>query len=514
MMKKLLALLLAALMIVGTLAACGNTESGSEGTKADTDTQSEEKDEEPAGEEAEADTEAPSGDVQHLILTLVNYSNQYPDIDAVAAAISEITRKTIGVEVEIQMSDFASYKQNITLALSGGEQLDLIYCGLIGYSTIAQQGYLTDFNENDLLQTYGQGIIDKVGMENLEACAVGGVIYGAPSINDWAVGHGCYAVREDFLAEAGYEDDGSDIKHVTQEEVDEWLAKIHDLHPEVETYRATGTFCGQFLDVAQVGDDWFGVLLDYGKEPEVVNLFTSDTYLENIMIFRNYYLNGWTSKDAATDTTSVTTLMQSDALAAYNTGGKPGIRAQESRISKPVVIFQTKKDLKRNLSGSWGIPYTAADPAASMKLLNELYTNPEIANLLAYGIEGQHYNLVDGQVELVENPGYTTLIWDQPNETIIYTTTANDPDVWERTLEFNANAESSIASGFTFDPTPVADQISACQNVYEEYQKSLEYGLVDPEPTIEEMNDRLIATGLQDIIDEKQRQLDEWLANK
>lgn len=511
-MKKVLAMLLAAVMILAVLAGCSNSTGGDSGAadSADTDITADDK-----TDDKTASDETDSGEVQHLILTLVNYSNQYPDIDAVAEAISAITRESIGVEVEIQMSDFASYKQNITLALSGGEQLDLVSTlGIIGYDTIAQQGYLTDLNENDLLQTYGEGIIETVGLENLEGCYVGGVLYGTPAINDWAVGHGCYAIRSDFLEEVGYEDDGSDIVKISQEEVDEWLAKIHDAHPEVETYRATGTFTSQFLDVAQVGNDWFGVLLDYGKTSEVVNLFTSDTYLENLMIFRNYYLNGWTSKDAATDTTSVTTLMQSDALAAYNTGGKPGIRAQESRISKPVVIFQTKEDLRRNVSASWGIPYTAADPVASMKLLNELYTNSEVASLLAYGIEGQHYNLINGQVELVDSPGYTTLIWDQPNETIIYTTTANDPDVWEKTLEFNANAEKSVATGFTFDSTPVADQISACQVIYEEYQKSLEYGLVDPVPTIEEMNERLMGVGLQEIIDEKQRQLDEWLASK
>jgi putative aldouronate transport system substrate-binding protein len=521
MMKKVLAVLLAAAMILATLAGCSNTGSD-DGTKADTtaaaDTKGDDGADTEAADDGAADTEAPSGEVKHLIMTLINYSNQYPDVDKVAEAISAITRESIGVEVEIQMYDFASYKQALTLALSGGEQLDLITTITAGYTTIAQQGYLTDLNENDLLQTYGQGIIEAVGgIDNINATAVGGVVYGTPAIHDWAVGHGCYAIRQDFLEEVGYEVTDDDIVKATQEEVDGWLAKIHEAHPEIETYRATGTFTNQFLDIDIIGNNVFGVLLNYGEKPEVVNLFTADTYLDNLMVFRNYYLNGYTSKDAATDTTSVTTLMQNDALAAYNTGGKPGIRAQESRISKPVVIFQTKEDASSSstLAGfPWAIPYTTVDPVASMKLLNEFYTNPELANLLAYGIEGTHYNLVNGQVELVENPGYTTLIWDQPNELICYTTTANDPDVWEKTKEFNQNAKKSVAAGFNFDPTNVADEISACTNVYEEYQKSLEFGLVDPEPTIQEMNERLMAAGLQKIIDEKQKQLDEFLASK
>ena len=45
-----------------------------------------------------------------------------------------------------------------------------------------------------------------------------------------------------------------------------------------------------------------------------------------------------------------------------------------------------------------------------------------------------------------------------------------------------------------------------------EYQKALEYGISDPDSTVKEMNERMIAAGLQDIIDEKQRQLDEFLS--
>ena len=512
-MKKLLAMMLAAVLAIAGLSACGS--GGNNSTAQTSGNAGTEKD----NTSATAGTQTPANDgkVSHVIMTLINYSNQYPDVDKVAEAISAITREKIGVEVEIQMYDFASYKQALTLALSGGEQLDLITTIAAGYTTLAQQEYLTDLNENDLIQTYGQGIIEAMGMDNLNGAKVGGKLYGTPAIHDWATGHGCYAIRQDLLEEVGYQVTDDDIVKATQEEVDGWLEKIHEAHPEIETYRATGTFTNQFLDIDIIGGNVFGVLLNYGEKPEVVNLFEQDTYLNNLMVFRNYFLKGYTSKDAATDTTSVTTLMQNDALAAYNTGGKPGIRAQESRISKPVVIFQTKEDAASSsaLSGfPWAIPYTSADPVAAMKLLNEFYSNPEIANLLAYGIEGVHYNLVNGQVELVANPGYTTLIWDQPNELILYTTTANDPDVWEKTKVFNDNAKKSVAAGFNFDPTPVADEISACTNVYEEYQKSLEYGLVDPEPTIKEMNARLMTSGLQKIIDEKQRQLDEFLANK
>ena len=54
--------------------------------------------------------------------------------------------------------------------------------------------------------------------------------------------------------------------------------------------------------------------------------------------------------------------------------------------------------------------------------------------------------------------------------------------------------------------------MTAVQNIYNEYQTSVEYGFVDPATGIEEMNQRMMDAGLQNIIDEKQAQLDEWAA--
>ena len=43
----------------------------------------------------------------------------------------------------------------------------------------------------------------------------------------------------------------------------------------------------------------------------------------------------------------------------------------------------------------WTIPISAQHKEAAMKFLNECYTNADIANLLAWGIEGTHYKIGD-----------------------------------------------------------------------------------------------------------------------
>ena len=147
-----------------------------------------------------------------------------------------------------------------------------------------------------------------------------------------------------------------------------------------------------------------------------------------------------------------------------------------------------------------------------------MYSDPEILNLIVYGIEGEDYVLHDdGRVGYPEGKdsssvGYTmsSMLWSFGYEFNAYVWETNDPDVWEQTKEWNKTGLVSKAYGFVFDPTPVANQEASVQNVYDQYRMSLECGVVDPESTLAEMNEKLYAAGLQDIIDEKQAQLDEW----
>ena len=48
---------------------------------------------------------------------------------------------------------------------------------------------------------------------------------------------------------------------------------------------------------------------------------------------------GYISKDAVTDTTAVSSLIGAGTLVSYGTGGKPGIRAQESAFGTPVTLI-------------------------------------------------------------------------------------------------------------------------------------------------------------------------------
>ncbi|MNC76046.1 hypothetical protein D3C75_1276910 [compost metagenome] len=65
-----------------------------------------------------------------------------------------------------------------------------------------------------------------------------------------------------------------------------------------------------------------------------------------------------------------------------------------------------------------------------------------------------------------------------------------------------------------FDPSAVKTEIAALDAVSDQYVKVLGNGAVDPGKINQKYNDAMKAAGLQKVIDEKQRQYDEWIATQ
>ena len=152
-----------------------------------------------------------------------------------------------------------------------------------------------------------------------------------------------------------------------------------------------------------------------------------------------------------------------------------------------------------------------------MMLLNLMYTDADFFNTLNWGIEGTHYvKTEDGHITFPEGVDanssgwYLNLGWVFGNQFLSYLWEGNELDLWDRTKEYNDTAEMSPAAGFVFDTASVKNEYAACQAVKDEYLQSIETGSMDIDK-LDEMNDKFEASGLQIIIDEKQRQLDEFL---
>lgn len=512
MKKKVLAVLLSFVMAAAALTGCGDSNAGASGTTAGADSKKESQD---------TSSQAQAGDPEKVVMAFLAFNTPSAENEAaVEEAMNEILREKIGVEVDLLIMDAASYGQQIPLMISGGEKLDIFSALSIGFPTCVNNEYALDLEKDDLLKTYGQGIIDTMG-DYLDGCRVNGTLYGLPQNRDLASPQGWMIVNE-YLDAIGYEYNPDEINKITEEELEDIFARLHEKFPEkdvivTQPVARTAVFCDY------PGGDWYGVLMDPENSLELTDLFSSDAYKEYCNKFYRWNKAGYISADALTDTNGSTMAVSSGKGMTYQCGLKAGIILQESTSNgRAISAFQTD-DKYIMASGTvanmpWCVNVNTEVPVAAMKLLNEFYTNAELTDILHYGIEGSDYVVdAEGFYDYPEgkdasntyHPNVNAFMF---NEFIAGVWKGDTADVWEQTAQMNNNASKSLAMGFTFDNSSVSAEYTALNNIYEEYRYQLEYGFLDPKTGIPEMVNRMESSGLSAYIAEKQKQLDEWAA--
>lgn len=507
MLKRFIPIVLTGCMVLGLAACGGSDQGGSDNGGSSTDGKT------------DVSEASDNGEIDKLVVSF-RASGSVPsesDIARIEDALNEITREKIGAEIELVIIQSASYKQQMTLMLSGDEQLDVMFATSNMIPSAVSGEQLKDLQT--LIDEYGQGIKEQLG-ENLLSCGYfNGTLYCLPTQTEGSLGMGYYTMRKDLVDK--YNIDVNSIK--SYEDLTEVFQLIHDNEPDI-TVVAPGSAGQSFMQFSCQWDklgDYFGVLDNCGADDlTVVNLFETENYKTFVNVMRDWYEKGFISADVTNSTESGAAQMKAGTLFAYANSNKPGIDTQEAQNTGCEVVGAQVLDTIKitNNNGQWCIPENSAHPEKAMQFLNLMYTDSDIINIMAYGVENEDYIIhEDGRIGYPEGKdastvGYSmaSMLWSLGNQFNAYVWETNDPDIWEQTRAYQDEGIESKAYGFVFDPTPVANQEASVQNVYDQYRMSLECGVVDPETTLAEMNEKLYAAGLQDIIDEKQAQLDQW----
>ena len=205
---------------------------------------------------------------------------------------------------------------------------------------------------------------------------------------------------------------------------------------------------------------------------------------------------------------------------------KPGKEYEVYKSTGKEVYFMKLFDTNMKYTGtstgnSFVIPYSSPNPEKAMMLWDMMYTNADLSNLLINGIEGKHWVYTDDSKTFINTPegvdpnasGYSSVDWGWPNQQITPVWEGNDADLWDQLNEFNASGKPSPAMGFSWDATPVQNAVTAVNNVISQYNTALRWGTMDP-AEIDQFVADLDAAGMQDIITEKQSQLDAFLATQ
>lgn len=498
--KKAMALLLVSVMAGSMLTGCGsdNASSSNDGSSKSADS---------------------SNQDSYTVKILAPGDASTDDCAKISEAASKITEEKFNTKVELTRVGFGSYDQQVNLTLASSEKLDLMYeyCGNV--TSAISSGQIVPIT--DYLDSYGSDMKSQISDSDWKCVTFNGDIYGVPANKEKATGWG-FAMNKEMADATGI--DYSSIK--TEEELEPLLEKVKEMYPDVYPIVSNNGSMSLMTDQDDLGGDIGSLESASGDNTTVINYYGTDEYMNEMKLRYDWAQKGLIMPDASTSTENANSLIGAGKGFGRFTNTKPGIEKEmEKEAGKEVVVLEMVKPYTTTTRVDivWYVPHNSEKPERAVQVLNEIYTNPDLANLFINGLEGKHYEFVDKEKGIVNYPegvnasntGYTSLPWAWPNETISYIWEGLDSDIWDQIQEFNKDATVSPAKGFAWDNTEVQNEVTACANVVAKYGPALECGSLDPETTIPKFLDELKAAGADTIIAEKQKQLDAWLeANK
>lgn len=255
----------------------------------------------------------------------------------------------------------------------------------------------------------------------------------------------------------------------------------------------------------------------------MVNFYATDTYREFCEMMYQWNQEGLVMADATTTTEN--NLLSANGFAIFS-NYKPGIEGELSRQNskdiKVSILYEPYKHTGIAQGNNFCIPYCAKYPEKAMELWNLMYTDADVSTLFVDGIEGKHWEWTDDTHTFVTTPegvetsasGYPVCDWAMPNQQITPVWEGNPADLWDQLNAFNQEGVASPAMGFTWDSSVLTNQVTACNNVVSQYDTALRWGTLNPDEAIPQFVADLESAGINEIITEKQAQLDEYLANK
>ncbi len=512
--KKVLAALLAATMLVGLCACGGGDNAGANSAGAE------------AGGQTTEGEAGNTGEVEKIVYAYATFNN-VPDsatLDTVEAAINEVTIEKINVEVELLPIPIFEYSSTVSLALQGGDQID-VFQTLGDFNVCVSNKMAADLT--DIIDTCAPETKELVGQKFLDACTKNGALYAIPTYKPYALTP-MIIYRQDIADELGI-----DMSTVTSVyELTDVLKKVKEnyetMTPIVPVQTGDSGIMRTLANVDYLTDDQFspkGVLMN--DELTVVDLYSTDEFADLCDLARSWYNDGLIMQDAATTTSAAAELMASGNsfcyIASYSYPPEDTAVSLEAQCGGmdlgAVQIGEAYLATDSINSVSWMVSSTSEAPEAALKFLNLTYTDETVLNTLIYGIEGRDYvKLEDGYVAYPEGQDAATVPYTAQlscgtlgNFFGMYPMagTSKESLVWEQ--EQNENAKTSPAMGFTFDSSTVKIEYTAVTNVISQYLPGLVCGSVDPETALPEFIEKLNAAGYQEILNAKQEFLNVWV---
>ncbi len=532
MKKKIVATLLTLIVAVSSmcsLTACGSGNGPHDGSDAD-------------------------GDIVMAFLGLT----QQADMDKVESKVSQYTKEKLGFGVKFTYINVTEQDSKYSAAFAAGEQIDLVNISFGDPSKYIRQNKVREIES--LITEENAPHLKQLISENPAILSrhTDGVAYGLSTINAMNCYGGCYMVRKDVMQAVGLYGEG-DKKYVENQKVTyEDLDYIFKTISADETVSKPGGIkaypCGNlasedmvryFIPYDPVCSSMtapIGVIMmnDYQNKSDadkkkIVNLYETEEYKEYIGWMKKWADAGYMHPDAASPKSTVNENLKSGKFLGCFTDIDPQFATDYTNdygnVATGKEFMQLTITEPYYYCGAaqigWYLNYQTKMPKKAIQFLDLVWSDNYLLNLIAYGIEGTQYNFVegyedDGMILGIDQgrKNYTVGGFYGNQKDYYYFLVGTDAAEFKakhdgivtKRAEFEAAglANSSVALNFIYNSSKQTNRINNVANTIKKYAGRLSVGKGSYDDFIKELND----VKINDIIADKQKQLDDYLSKK
>ena len=401
--------------------------------------------------------------------------------------------------------------------IAAGESFDICFSAswALNYLEYAHQGAFYDIT--DLVEA-DTALKNAINPLYIQGAKIDGRMYALPNNKDLTA-RNTWTFNRRLLDK--YNLDVSEIADLRGIEslkaLEPYLKVIAENEPDVHAFTPGGNENLLLYDFI-IGNKTAPIVLPIGTGSETfVNLYEYQPFIDHMHIVRDYYEKGYIKADYDPDNTDLTQtgkyfvgMRQAWPLEVVDPLWSRG----EKDPVKSVWANNGRVTTDSALGALLAVSVTSENPEKSYEFLSLLNTDAYTRNMVDSGIEGVHYEMIDGKQKDLEagKDRYNMPSFSLGNLFPLHVYTDEPENKWELLNELNKGGAPSPAFGFVVDRTPIETELAIISNVYEEFRNFTITGKIDLDEYLPRINKKFKDAGIDTVIAEIQKQYDAWKA--